>query len=134
MLAIALIFLLLFGVFSIKEGLLQSFDLFYAALMGVLVSIGISNLLTGYIDFFHILGAFLVFFLAVDYSFFCNYAKDGKASFLRLGLFLSALTSLFSFGILAFSATNAVSHFGMALSLGILTSYVFSFVKGEEAQ
>tara|TARA_Y100000768_G_scaffold56096_1_gene37419 strand:- start:8771 stop:11038 length:2268 start_codon:yes stop_codon:yes gene_type:complete len=134
LLAIALIFLLLFGVFSIKEGLLQSFDLFYAALMGVLVSIGISNLLTGYIDFFHILGAFLVFFLAVDYSFFCNYAKDGKASFLRLGLFLSALTSLFSFGILAFSATNAVSHFGMALSLGILTSYVFSFVKGEEAQ
>lgn len=132
--AIGIIFCLLFFVTSFKEGLSSGFDLYYAALMGLVFSIGVSNLFVGYIDFFHILGAFLVFFLAVDYSFFCRYANDGEISFLRLGLFLSAFTSLCSFGILTFSSTNAVSHFGMSLSIGIFVSYLLSFVKAKDLE
>lgn len=69
------------------------------------------------INLFHVFGCYLILGLGIDYAIFhfFDYEKDSATQY---GTFLSALTSIMSFGFLAFSSTPMVQSFGMMLLLG----------------
>lgn len=79
--------------------------------LALLSSAGVS------INLFHIFGCYLILGLGMDYSIFAYQSGAGDESCQR-AIFLSALTSGLSFGLLALSSTPMVSAFGITLLLG----------------
>ncbi len=74
---------------------------------------------------FSLFGLLLVSAIGVDYAILMRKAVGGPAVSL-LGILLAALTTWLSFGLLMVSSTPAVSSFGLAVSLGLLFSFLFA--------
>ncbi len=71
--------------------------------------------------FFTSIALVLVFSIGVDYAIFC--AEESLPDIAMLaGIWLAAMTALFSFGLLALSQTPAVQEFGLTLFIGITLS------------
>ncbi|CAM3784518.1 Membrane transport protein MMPL domain-containing protein [Bordetella tumulicola] len=73
------------------------------------------------ITLFSLFGLLLTSALAVDYAIFM-YEGVGGAPACVIGISLGALTTLFSFGMLAASATPAIASFGLTVTIGVLCS------------
>lgn len=77
------------------------------------------------LNLFSLLALVLVLGIGIDYTlFFSNPA--GTPSTSMLSIFMAALTTELSFGLLAASNTQAISGFGLVLSGGILAAFVLS--------
>ena len=74
---------------------------------------------------FALFGLLLVTAIGVDYAILMREAACGRSVSL-LGTALAALTTWLSFGLLALSQTPAVSSFGLAVSLGLLFSFLLA--------
>jgi len=74
---------------------------------------------------FSLFGLLLVSAIGVDYAILMRKAVGGSTVSL-LGTLLAALTTWLSFGLLMLSSTPAVSSFGLAVSLGLLFSFLFA--------
>lgn len=74
---------------------------------------------------FSIFGLLLVTAIGVDYAIIMYEGVGGAATSL-LGAFLAAVTTWLSFGLLALSATPAVSSFGLAVSLGLVFCFLLA--------
>lgn len=74
------------------------------------------------INLFHLLAIFLIIGFGLDYSVFrfTNPEKSGDS------VFLSCITTVFSFALLAFTGFKLISSLGTVLALGLLSSYIFS--------
>lgn len=74
------------------------------------------------INLFHLLAMFLIIGFGLDYSVFrfTNPEKSGDS------VFLSCITTVFSFALLAFAGFKLISSLGIVLTLGLLSSYIFS--------
>lgn len=81
------------------------------------------------ITLFHVMAAFLVVGLGVDYLVFVAEMYSDKASSTHFAnaLLLSAVTSTLSFGLLSLSVLPAVQAFGMTAMLGIFGNLVGAF-------
>jgi len=66
----------------------------------------------------------LIIALAIDYVIF--YQEHGLQAKTFLAISLSALSSAAVFGILAFSATPAVSSFGLTVLIGIVSIFMLA--------
>ena len=121
-----LFFVCLLG-FSFIWSFKNSIALLFAPAMGVLVSAFFTSKIFGHLNLFSTMGLLLVFFLSVDYSFFSKLRHSQISNEVDVAIGVSVLTTLFSFGVLAFSKLPAVQHFGLSVCFGILTSYVFTF-------
>ncbi len=76
------------------------------------------------INFFHLLSVFLIIGFGIDYSIFrFNGSRNAGDA-----VFLSAVTTIFSFSLLAFTEFKLVSSIGFALAVGLFFSYLFSFI------
>ena len=71
------------------------------------------------ITLFSLFGLLLVSAIAVDYAIFMYEGVGGTPACL-IGIVLGALTTLLSFGMLAASATPAISSFGATVAIGVL--------------
>jgi predicted exporter len=81
------------------------------------------------LSLFHILPFFLLVGLGVDFGIF--FAEDGNLlSSTLLTVMLSALTTLFSFGLLVFSTTSAIHAFGLSMLIGLCCDLVLSPIAG----
>jgi predicted exporter len=69
--------------------------------------------------FFHAMAQVILLAIATDYAIFC---AEGANSTSLLAVWLAAITSLLSFGLLAFSRVPAVHGFGLAMLIGIILS------------
>ncbi|HBN22592.1 MAG TPA: hypothetical protein DD412_05080 [Holosporales bacterium] len=79
------------------------------------------------ITLFHLMGLLLVLCIGIDYALFLFWRKDSnEKSFFLLANTMAALTTLFSFGVLAFSKTAAVEAFGLSVFLGITFNFIFT--------
>ena len=67
----------------------------------------------------------LVTAIGVDYAIIV-YENVGGAATSLLGTLLAAVTTWLSFGLLSLSNTPAVSSFGLAVSLGLIFSFLFA--------
>ncbi len=74
---------------------------------------------------FSLFGLLLVTAISVDYAILMREQVGGAAVSL-LGTLLAAATTWLSFGLLAVSSTPAVSNFGLAVSLGLMFSFLLA--------
>ncbi len=74
---------------------------------------------------FSVFGLLLVTAIGVDYAIIV-YENVGGAATSVLGTLLAAATTWLSFGLLSLSSTPAVSSFGLAVSLGLIFSFLFA--------
>lgn len=74
---------------------------------------------------FSLFGLLLVTAISVDYAILMR-EQIGGAAVSLLGTLLAALTTWLSFGLLAVSSTPAVSNFGLAVSLGLVFSFILA--------
>ncbi|WP_028943942.1 MMPL family transporter [Pseudomonas vranovensis] len=74
---------------------------------------------------FSLFGLLLVTAISVDYAILMH-EQIGGAAVSLLGTLLAATTTWLSFGLLAVSQTPAVSNFGLAVSLGLVFSFLLA--------
>ena len=92
----------------------------------------ISFFLTGNtLNLFHTMALFLVLGLGMDYSIFVKEMRE-NLSITHQSIFLSAITSLLSFGLLAISSIPVVSAFGITLLIGNLSNLLGAFIYSEQ--
>lgn len=113
-----LLYLLLAKIYDKKFGL----KILLPSICAVILVFGILGLFGCPINLFHLLAIFLIIGFGLDYSVFrfTNPEKAGDS------VFLSCITTVFSFALLAFAGFKLISSLGTVLSLGLLSSYIFS--------
>jgi predicted exporter len=80
--------------------------------------------------FFHVMALILVQSIGVDYAVFCAECARDKRAMTMLGVWLSALSTILSFGVLAFSQVAAVHAFGLTMLVGIVFAFLLAPLAG----
>ena len=107
-----------------------AFKILIPPLLGVLISISISQLFGISINIFTILTVFLIIGFTIDYSIFKS--NGGKQS--DIAVFAACLSTVFSFLLLSFTSFKLISSLGILLSVGISASYIASCVLFDETE
>lgn len=94
-------------------------------LLAALCSLACLGWLGQPLTLFSLFGLLLVTAIGVDYAILMHERIGGTAVSL-LGTLLAAATTWLSFGLLALSSTPAVSNFGLAVSLGLVFSFLLA--------
>ncbi len=76
--------------------------------------------------FFHAMALVLILSIGVDYAVFCAESGVEQQPVTMLAVWLATLTTLLSFGLLAFSAVPAVHSFGVTMLVGISIAFLFA--------
>lgn len=104
-----------------KHGLVNTVFLLTPAMFSMCFSWGIVLIVYNELNLFHLLAGLLILTLSFDYSAF-NFFSNDKDQSQSDGILLSSISTIVSFGVLAFSETHAVSSFGLVVCLGICCS------------
>ncbi|MBF8721118.1 MMPL family transporter [Pseudomonas guariconensis] len=94
-------------------------------LLAALCSLACLGWLGQPLTLFSLFGLLLVTAIGVDYAILMH-ERIGGAAVSLLGTLLAAATTWLSFGLLALSGTPAVSNFGLAVSLGLVFSFLLA--------
>ena len=93
------------------------------------VTLGMLGLVGAPFSLFNVMAMLLVLGIGVDYSlFFRETGAENPTTLFAIAL--SSVTTLLAFGLLAFSSTDAIHAFGLTVTIGILTAFLFSPVSG----
>lgn len=98
-------------------------------LMTTLLTLSLLSFYGISINLFHIFGCYLILGLGMDYSIF-SYAEGLKDKISQRSIWLSAMTSGVSFGLLGFSSTPMVQAFGVTLLIGCFFNLLFAPLVG----
>ncbi len=111
--------------------MIKSIFVMTVSICGALVA---SSMYQHSLNIFNLLSAILLMGLAVDYLIF--YREHPKTNANILAISLSALSSLFVFGMLAFSQTPAIYSFGVTVTAGLVLIYLLAplVIKEENEQ
>ncbi|WP_448564077.1 hypothetical protein [Thalassotalea ganghwensis] len=120
-----------FVVFTLKFGWGMSAKSLAILVVTLYCALYISFLIQGTLTIFNLLSAILVLGLAVDYLIF--YREHQLASENVLAISLSCASSLFVFGMLVFSQTPAIFHFGLTVTLGLLLTFLMAPLVAKES-
>ena len=112
------LFLFLTFSFGIKKGV----KIIAPSLVGVLFSICFMGLFNIEINLFHILSLILITGFSLDYSIFRANSGDGS----KCAVFVSFLSTAFSFLLLSTTSFKLISSIGLTLFLGVTVSYLLS--------
>lgn len=94
-------------------------------LLSVGASLAILGLTHQSLNLFSMLALILVIGIGIDYTLFLSNAKSQTTGAL-LAVSMAALTTLLSFGLLVLSHTHAIVGFGLVLTGGIFTAFLFA--------
>jgi len=99
-------------------------------ILAVLISISIQVMLGTQLTLFHILALLLIVGIGLDYSLFFDRSWASAEDYQhRLhGIFVSASSTLITFGILGFSTVPVLSALGQTVTLGVLGCFVLTLV------
>ena len=111
---------------SMRYGLKKSLLGKMPPLIAILITTGIFAWLGIPLQFFTILAFTLVIGAGEDYTIFLIEDKGNIPDHTWTAIFLSALTTILSFGLLAFSSTEALAGFGFAVFLGCTLSFLMA--------
>ena len=106
---------------SIKNG----FALIAPSLLSIIITLGIFGFAGINISLFHILALFLILCCGVDYAVFRVETKD-KVDNEGVAVMLAWITTLASFGALAFTSFAVTNALGTTLCIGLTLSYILS--------
>ncbi|WP_019028207.1 hypothetical protein [Colwellia piezophila] len=107
-----------------KFGFKAAFNQSLALVLSVSIALVLSYAIQGPLNLFNVLAMMLILALAIDYLIFYQYRGTNKSNVLAITL--SALSSLFVFGVLVFSKTPAVYSFGLTVMLGIVSIFILA--------
>lgn len=99
-------------------------------ILAILGTIGLLGLIVP-LNFFHAVGLLLSMSIGIDYALFLywhNPEPNKKGDILLMCNAMSALTTILSFGLLAFSQTVAVCSFGLSVFVGIVLCFTLTTV------
>ena len=99
-------------------------------ILAVLLSISIQIMLGTHLTLFHILALLLIVGIGLDYSLFFDRSWTSTEDYQhRLhGIFVSAASTLITFGILGFSDVPVLSALGQTVTFGVLGCFVLTLV------
>lgn len=122
--------IVIFIVSMIRLGVKKGFIAALFSLLSVLFALS-TLLLSGYrLNLFNELALILVLGIGVNYTIFFNSNAKIKSTSL-VAIVTALLTTLLTIGVLIFSSVNAISGFALALSSGILCSFVLATILPE---
>lgn len=108
-----------------NNGLLMAIKSTLPTLLSIGASLAILGITQQSLNLFSMLALILVIGIGIDYSLFLSNTKSQTTGAL-LAVSMAALTTLLSFGLLVLSHTNAIVGFGLVLTGGIFTAYLFA--------
>ena len=115
-----ILFVLLGTIFSFKKAC----RIIISPLLGTFFAISFLSLTGQPLNFFNILAMFLITGFSLDYSIFrASGEKNSKDA-----VFISFISTAFSFLMLSFTSFKLISSLGIVLFLGITSSYILSLV------
>lgn len=76
--------------------------------------------------FFHAMALILVLAIGVDYAVFCAESSRPRRPLTMLAILLAAVSTMLSFGLLAFSRAHAVHAFGLTMLIGITLAFLLA--------
>lgn len=117
-------FFVLFLFLSFVYGWKKALKITASPLIGAGFALGVLSVFGVEINLFHILALFLIIGFSLDYSIFR--ATSGEKS--KDAVFISALSTSFSFLLLSFTSFKLISSLGITLFIGIVAAYVMSLV------
>ncbi|WP_020003783.1 MMPL family transporter [Brachyspira innocens] len=118
-------YILIFIAMAVFFNKKQALAIILVQLMSVLINLSIHSIFGININIFSIFALILSIGISIDYAiFFSNSAADKEITF--LAVFLSMMTTVLSFGTLAFSSFIPVKSFGLFLFIGVLSSFIIS--------
>ncbi len=118
------ILLILYITVTLFFGLKNSIFIILPSIMGSIFSLAVLGLINTEVNIFNTLAIFLIIGFSLDYSIFrFNGVKNSDNA-----VFISCITSVFSFFLLSMTSFRLISSFGLMLSIGLLTSYILSFL------
>ncbi len=125
--------LLILALLCVPFGLRGALRTLAVSLLAAMASLASLGWLGQPLTLFSLFGLLLVTAIGVDYAIIMREQVGGAATSL-LGTLLAALSTWLSFGLLALSATPAVSNFGLAVSLGLVFSFLLAPWAASEEQ
>jgi predicted exporter len=99
-----------------------------APAVGAVIGIALPTALGMPISFFSVAALFVVMGAGIDHSVFLFEAAETDGQSKELVVFLAALTTILSMGLLGLSGTYPVASFGVVVAAGVTAAYVTSFV------
>lgn len=111
--------------FILRVGVRQGIRCIIPSLLSLMMGLAITGFVGMSINLFSMLALILVLGIGIDYTLFFSNPRGHPAT-LMLSIFMAALTTLLTFGMLALSNTQAIAGFGLVLSGGIFTAFLLS--------
>ncbi|MBX2809803.1 MAG: MMPL family transporter [Cellvibrionaceae bacterium] len=112
-----LVFVLLAVLIAVYSRSVKAVGVLLAPLMGVSVAVSVLAISGQALTLFHVMALFLVLGLGMDYVIFAT-AMRREQAVTQQAIILSAVTSLFSFGLLSLSAIPVAQAFGLTVLIG----------------
>lgn len=81
-------------------------------------------------SFFSAMAQILILAIGVDYAIFYHESQEEEANATMLGVILAAITTILSFGALAFSSLPVVHSFGMTMFIGVSLAFLLAPLAG----
>ena len=104
----------------------QAFFMVLPTAVAIFCTGGLLGWLSVPVSLFTVLPMILLLGLGADYAVLL-YTKSGEKT-AHLSVFLAAISTLLSFGLLAFSSTPALCHFGLTLGIGLSAVWFFTML------
>lgn len=121
----AVVLVLLASCLLIFWGWRRAVFILFPPVLSALITAFAMQAIYGYLNLFNVLAMILIFCLGMDYSVFFSQSK-GSTKATHVGIFISVLSTVGSFGVLGLSSTYAVSSFGVTVFFGICLCYLLS--------
>ena len=123
------ILLFIFGIVSLAlilyKGAAMTLKILAIPVVAIVICVGALRLFGVDLTLFHVIGFILLFHLVIDYSYFAFKSGSGDNDGAVLGIEVSALTTIVSFGLLMFSSTPAAAGFGFVVGFGIIIALLW---------
>jgi predicted exporter len=115
-------------VLSFWKGIKVAVNIVFPVALSLLTTVGVIALTCISFNLFHVMGLLLILCIGIDYALFLYWREPSDAlvqekDLLLLANGLAALTTILSFGLLAFSKTEAIHSFGLTVFIGIFLSF-----------
>ncbi len=118
------VFLLLYALLAVIYKPKNAARIILPSLCACIFTTGLLGLLHIGLNLFHVIAMFLIIGFSLDYSIF----RFNGEKLVKDAVFMSCMTSVFSFFLLSLTGFKLISSLGFVLTTGLLSSYILSLL------
>jgi len=124
--------ILIFVLLSWRYGLAEGWKIALPSIVAIIATPLILSAFGSVFTFFNAIALVLVFALGIDYALFAAESSEKHFAVSMFANCMSALSSIFAFGLLAFSAQYAIHAFGVTILIGVMIAFLLSPIAGKK--